>query len=73
VFAPLSLRHAAADVQSATIVIPARNERGNIEAAVSAFRRPKLKIAPNSQTIALAAGAAGVLEPSLTTSAPCDA
>ena len=29
-----SLRHAAADVKSATIVIPARNERGNIEAAV---------------------------------------
>jgi SAM-dependent methyltransferase len=29
-----SLRRAAADVRSATIVIPARNERGNIEAAV---------------------------------------
>jgi SAM-dependent methyltransferase len=29
-----SLRHAAGDLRSATVVIPVRNERGNIEAAV---------------------------------------
>ena len=34
-----SLRHAAADLKSATIVIPARNERGNIEAAVKRIPR----------------------------------
>ena len=34
-----SLRQSAADVTSATIVVPARNERGNIEAAVKRIPR----------------------------------
>ena len=34
-----SLRHAGDDVKSATVIVPARNERGNIEAAVQRIPR----------------------------------